>query len=54
VAYSLGFVVMTATRHALGVGLSIALHRDMEKSDSLAARAGGAGIARAGAALAVS
>jgi len=52
--YSLGFIAVTAALHALGMGLSIALHTYMEKSARLAARAGGAGIALAGAALAVS
>jgi len=54
VAYSLGFIAVTATLHALGAGLTIGLHKYLEKSAGLAARAGGAGIALAGAALAVS
>lgn len=54
VAYSLGFIAVTATLHALGVGLTIGVHKYLEKSASLAARAGGAGIALIGAALAVS
>lgn len=54
VAYSLGFIAVTSALHAVGVGLCIALHKYLEKSATLAARASGAGIALAGAALAVS
>lgn len=52
--YSIGFILVTATLHALGMGLSLALRAYVETSAMLVARVGGAAIAAAGVSMAIS
>lgn len=54
VQYSIGFLLVTATLHALGMGLSLALRAYIEKSARLVARVSGAVIAAAGVSMAIS